>query len=256
MTSLNGRVAIVSGASEGIGFATASLLASEGAHVVICARRDGPLKAAAAAIAADGGSVEAHSIDVSDSDAWGGLVADVAARHGRLDMLVNNAMASTYASILDTDIADWRRDFAVNTEAVFIGTREAMRAMIPNGGGAIVNIGSACGTRAMAGMAAYSASKAALAHFTACAAIEGATHGVRVNAVIPGQIATPATLAFDAMAPEKAGAIRMAIPMQRSGTPEEIAAAVLFLLSDAASYITGVSLPVDGAKTVQLYMPA
>ena len=255
MSRLEGRVALVTGASEGIGRATAERLAAEGAHVMICARRPEPLSEAEGAIRAAGGSVEARVLDVSDSDAYAATIADLAKRRGRLDMLVNNAMSVHYGPILDTTLEAWRKDFAVNADAVFVGTREAMRVMIPQGSGSIVNISSATGIRAMPNMASYSASKAALIQFTAVAAMEGAPHNVRVNAIVPGQVATPATLAFEKMAPEKADATTAAIPMKRSGQPTELAAAITFLLSDDASYITGVALPVDGGKAVQLYMP-
>jgi meso-butanediol dehydrogenase / (S,S)-butanediol dehydrogenase / diacetyl reductase len=255
MTDLSGRVAIVTGASEGIGLATAQRLAADGAHVVICARREGPLAEAEASIRNAGGSVEAHRLDVSDFDAYAALIKDVIGRNGRLDMMVNNAMSSHFAPVVDMTIEDWRQDFAVNADAVFIGTREAMRAMIPNRSGSIVNISSACGMRAMPNATSYSASKAALIHFTAAAAIEGAPHNVRVNTVVPGQVETPATRAFADAMPGQADATTAAIPMKRSGQPEELANVIAFLLSDEASYVTGVALPVDGGKTVQLYMP-
>lgn len=256
MGRMRDKVVLVTGASEGIGRATAELIAAEGGHVVIAARRPEPLEETRAAIEAAGGSVEAHQLDVSDLDAYAALIADVGKRHGRLDGLVNNAMSATYKMLADLTIEDWRRDFAVNGEAVFIGTREAMKLMVPAKRGSIVNISSACGVRAMPGMPSYSASKAALIHFSNCAAIEGAPHNVRVNSIVPGQIATPATLQFQKMAPDAADAVTRTIPMERSGEPAELAGAVLFLLSDESSYVSGVALPVDGAKTIQLYMPS
>lgn len=255
MERFKGKVAIVTGGSDGIGRATVQRLCNEGAHVVICARRPDRLAEAKDAIEASGGSVETRVLDVSDTDAFAAMIADVAERHGRLDMLVNNAMSVHYGPLLDATLDDWRKDFAVNADAVFVGTREAMRVMIPQGSGAIVNISSTTGLRALSGMASYSASKAALIHFTAVAAMEGAPHNVRVNTIVPGQVATPATVAFQEMAPDTADATTAAIPMQRSGQPTELAAAITFLLSDDASYITGVALPVDGGKAVQLYMP-
>lgn len=256
MGRMRDKVVLVTGASEGIGRATAELIAAEGGHVVIAARRPEPLEETRAAIAAAGGSVEAHQLDVSDLDAYAALIADIAKRHGRLDGLVNNAMSATYKMLADLTIEDWRRDFKVNGEAVFIGTREAMKLMVAAGKGSIVNISSACGVRAMPGMPSYSASKAALIHFSNCAAIEGAPHNVRVNSIVPGQIATPATVQFQQYAPDAAAAVTKTIPMERSGDPKELAQAVLFLLSDESSYVSGVALPVDGGKTIQLYMPS
>lgn len=249
-----GKVAFITGGSDGIGLATAQLLARGGAHVVICARRPDRLAAALASIQALG-SAEAHQLDVSDSEAFAALVADVAARHGRLDMMVNNAMSVHYAPIGKLTLEQWRKDFAVNADAVFVGTKAAMAVMGAQGSGSIVNISSTCGIRAAPYMSSYSASKAALIQFTAVAAMEGARAGVRVNAIVPGQVQTPATEDYSKHAPDAAAATTAAIPMGRGGQPDELAEAIAFLLSDRASYITGVALPVDGGKSAQLYLP-
>jgi len=253
---LAGKVALVTGGSDGIGRATAALLARRGAQVVICGRRQEVLDEARAEIEAQGGKVEAVQLDVTDFDAFTALIEDTAARHGRLDMLVNNAMSTHYAPISRLKLEHWRKDFAVNAEAVFIGTKAAMKVMAAQGGGSIVNISSTTGIRAMANYSSYSASKAALIQFTAVAAMEGARQGIRVNAVVPGQVNTAATVDFAAKAPEIAARTEDAIPMGRGGKPDELAEAIVFLLSDAASYITGVALPVDGGKSAQLYIPS
>ncbi|MBS0477034.1 MAG: SDR family oxidoreductase [Proteobacteria bacterium] len=254
-----GQVAIVTGGSDGIGLATARLLAARGATVVICARRPEKLEEARAEIARVG-KVEAHQLDVSDEAAFTTLVEDVAARHGRLDMLVNNAMSVHYAPIQHLSLQHWRKDFAVNADAVFVGTKAAMKVMATQAQtgrqrGSIVNIASTCGIRAAPNMASYSASKAALIHFTAAAAMEGAPLGIRVNAIVPGQVQTAATADFAARAPDVAERTASAIPMARGGDPEELAEAIVFMLSPAASYITGTALPVDGGKAAQLYLP-
>lgn len=253
---LAGTVAIVTGGSDGIGRATAALLARRGATVVICARRPEVLGEAKNAIEGEGGKVETFQLDVSDEAAFAGLIADVAARHGRLDFLVNNAMSVHYAPISKLTTEHWRKDFAVNAEAVFVGTKAAMKVMAKQGKGSIVNVASTTAIRATANMSSYSASKAALIQFSAVAAMEGARSGIRVNVIVPGQVQTAATADFATKAPESAAKTTEAIPMGRGGEPGELAEAIVFMLSDAASYITGVALPVDGGKAAQLYIPS
>ena len=253
---LAGTVAIVTGGSDGIGRATAALLARRGATVVICARRPEVLGEAKKAIEGEGGKIETFQLDVSDEAAFAGLIEDVAARHGRLDFLVNNAMSVHYAPISKLTTEHWRKDFAVNAEAVFVGTKAAMKVMAKQGKGSIVNVASTTAIRATANMSSYSASKAALIQFSAVAAMEGARSGIRVNVIVPGQVQTAATADFATKAPESAARTTEAIPMGRGGEPGELAEAIVFMLSDAASYITGVALPVDGGKAAQLYIPS
>jgi meso-butanediol dehydrogenase / (S,S)-butanediol dehydrogenase / diacetyl reductase len=248
-----GKVVIVTGGSDGIGRATAKLLIARGAKVAVCGRRQELLDATRSEL---GDACEVHRVDVSDEAALTAFINDVAARHGRLDGLVNNAMSVHYAPISKLSLAHWRKDFAVNADAVFIATKAAMALMAKSDGGSIVNISSPTGIKAAPYMASYSASKAALTHFTACAAMEGGPANIRVNAIVPGQVMTAATEDWASKAPETASKTAAAIPMLRGGRPEELAEPIVFLLSDAASYITGVALPVDGGKAAQLYMPS
>ena len=250
------KIAFITGGSDGIGKATAMTLANRGAHVVICARRAEKLAQTEQEINESGSSAESLELDVGDVAAFEKAINDIVARHGKIDMLVNNAASTHYAPISKLTLEHWQKDFQVNADAVFVGTKTAMAAMAKTGGGSIVNVSSSCGMRAAHNMASYSASKAALTHFSNCAAIEGAASGIRVNTVVPGQVQTAATKQFAKAAPDFAAATEKAIPMGRGGEPEEIANVIAFLLSDAASYVTGVALPVDGGKVAQLYLPS
>jgi NAD(P)-dependent dehydrogenase (short-subunit alcohol dehydrogenase family) len=252
---MQGKVVFITGGSDGIGRATAIRLAEEGAKVIICARRKENLADAQAAVKAVGGHVEALQLDVSDTTAYAKAIEDAHARHGRLDGLVNNAMSVHYADIMSTSLEDWKADFAVNADAVFVGTKTALKLMYPQKSGAVVNIASTNGLLAMTGMSSYSASKAALIHFSAVAALEAAEHNVRVNVIAPGQILTPAVDNFAKINPERAAKSTAAIPMKRGGQPKELANVVLFLLSDESTFITGACLPVDGGKSVQMHVP-
>lgn len=256
MQDMAGRVAIVTGGSDGIGRATSLLLAARGAHVAVLARGMEKLAATRDAILAAGGSVEIHSIDLSDADAYAALVTQIAHAHGRLDMLVNNAMSVHYAPLHKLSMDHWRKDFAVNADAVFAGTKAAIAAMRNGAGGSIVNVSSTTAIRAAPYMASYSSSKAAMIQFSAVAAMEVARENIRINCVVPGQVQTAGNEDFARRAPDVAAKTAEAIPMGRGGLPEELAESIAFLLSDAAAYITGVALPVDGGKSAQLYLPS
>ena len=247
-----GKVAFVSGGGTGIGAATAMRFAREGATVVICGRRKEPLDEVAAQIARAGGKAEAVQADVSDEAQYVGAIEAAAERHGRLDILVNNAMAFTWGPIVKTSTAQWRSNFATSVDGTFWGTRTAMKLMRGRGG-AIVNVSSICGTLGTAQMAGYSAAKAAVINFTRAAAAEGAPANIRVNVVIPAVVDTPGSAGMLADPKARHNAQKL-IPMGRIGAPEEQAAAIAFLASDDASYITGVALPVDGGRSAVLVM--
>lgn len=250
------KVVIVTGSSYGIGRSAAEGFAREGAQVVICARGREKLEEAEKAILDAGGRVTAKCIDLADLEAFAGLIRETAASFGRLDVLVNNAAVTRHGPIATMSVEKWRKNFSVTADATFVGTREAMKIMIPQRSGAIVNVSSSCGSRAAMGVSAYSAAKAALTQFSNCAAMEAAPFNVRVNTVIPGSVDTPANQAATAGDQQVIDALEDAIPMKRSGRPEELAAAILFLASDEASFITGAELPVDGGKLAELYVPA
>jgi NAD(P)-dependent dehydrogenase (short-subunit alcohol dehydrogenase family) len=250
------KVVIVTGSSLGIGFASAQQFANEGAHVVLCARNAEKLKYAAQQISDAGGKVSFEVIDLEDTDLFKGLIERTAESQGRLDVLVNNAAVTRHRTIDNMSLEQWRKNFCVTADATFVGTKTAMSIMAKQEqGGSIVNISSSCGSKATIGVSGYSAAKAAVNSFSSCAAMEGATQGVRVNTVVPGSVATAASQAAVGGNQKIQDAIHETIPMKRSGTPEEIAAAITFLASDEASFITGVELPVDGGKLAQLYVP-
>lgn len=244
---MQGKVAFVTGGGSGIGAATAQRLAQEGATVVVCGRRREPLDAVVAGIVAAGGKAEAVVADVSDEAGFTAALEAAAQRHGRLDVLVNNAMAYTWGSIEEMSTADWHANFTTSVDGTFWGTRTAMRLM-KGKGGAIVNVSSICGQLGTPWMAGYSAAKAAIDNFSRAAAAEGAPHGIRVNVVIPAVVETPATAGMLADEASRRNTEKL-IPMGRVGQPEELANAILFLASDEASYITGASLPVDGGRS-------
>ena len=247
---LQGKVAFVSGGSSGIGAATARRMAQEGAVVVICGRHQDTLDKVVADIRAAGGQAEAVVADVGVEAQYVGAIEAAAQRHGKLDILVNNAMAYTWGALDAMSTADWHANFSTTVDGSFWGTRTALQLMKQRGG-SIVNVSSICGQLGVPWMAGYSAAKAAVDNFSRAAAAEGAPHGVRVNVVIPAVVETPATagmLATD----ESRKATEKLIPMGRVGQPEDLANAIVFLASDEASYITGASLPVDGGRSAVL----
>ncbi len=251
-----GRVAIVTGGSMGIGRSTVLQLVAEGAHVVSCARRKPKLDDLEAATKGLSGSFTGYVLDVGDTEAFAAMINETAATHGRLDVLVNNAPSVIGGMVVDQTLEDWRANFGIGVDSVFIGVQAALRIMIPQRSGSIVNISSVSSLRAGIAAGAYGAAKAALNQFSQCAAMEAAPHNVRINVVAPGAVDTPglnaATLKNDAVKK----IITDAIPMQRAATPEEVAQAICFLASDEASFITSVVLPVDGGKNAQMYVPA
>lgn len=255
MPRLQSKVALITGAGTGIGAAMASVFAAEGAHVVVSGDREPSLAQTAARIREAGGSVETRVCDVTDEAVLATMIRDVVSSRGRLDILVNNAFRMTAAPIATMSTTAWKASFDVALDGVFFATRTALPLMMEAGGGAILNISSTAGHAALHSLAGYSSAKAALEAFTRVAAIEGAAGGVRVNALAPGCIGTPGTLAaFPTDAARRA--MHRLIPLGRFGDPQEIAKAALFLVSDDASFVTGTCLVVDGGQRASLGAPA
>jgi len=251
---LEGKIALITGGGTGIGAATARLFAREGATVAICGRRREPLDAVVHEIAQEGSRAEAHTVDVGDDVAFTQLVQGIAQRHGRLDILVNNAFAIAFGPIESLATEQWHVNFRITLDAVFFGIRAAMPIMAKQGGGSIVNIGSTAGHAGQAGLAGYSTAKAALENLTRNAAVEGARGNVRVNTLAPGVIATEGTEAAFAD-PRARAAMEALIPLGRLGKPDEIANGILFVASDEASFMTGACLIIDGGQRASIGAP-
>jgi 3-oxoacyl-[acyl-carrier protein] reductase len=242
MLKLTGRVAIVTGASRGIGRAIARRLAAQGATVVAGARGQHAADVVAE-IRGAGGRAEPASIDVTDSAAAGALVGDVVTRLGRVDILVNNAGIARDQLMLRMKREDWDAVLATNLTAAFTFSQAVLRPMVKQRGGRIICISSVVGQMGNAGQANYAASKAGLIGFARALAREVASRGITVNVVAPGLIDTDMTRAIgDDVREQWAGQV----PLGRLGTPDDVAAAVCFLASDEAAYITGQVLAVNG----------
>jgi 3-oxoacyl-[acyl-carrier protein] reductase len=242
MIDLSQRVALVTGASRGIGRATARLLAAQGAFVVAAARGENAA-ATVEEIAAAGGRAEALALDVADSAAIEAGVAGIVSAHGRLDILVSNAGIARDQLLLRMKRDDWDAVLATNLTAAYACAQAVLKPMVKQRSGRIINITSVVGQTGNAGQANYAASKAGLIGFTKALALEVASRNITVNAVAPGLIETDMTRAISEGAQE-AWADR--IPLKRLGTPDDVASAVAFLASDEASYITGQVLAVNG----------
>ena len=242
--SLSGKVALVTGASQGIGESIAKALAAAGAHVVVAARREDKASAVAQAIAAAGGSAEAVRLDVSDPASVSAAFKSLVEKHGKLDVLVNNAGITDDGLILRMPKDSWDKVIATDLTGVFLCAQEAAKTMLKKRvAGRIVNITSVVGLMGNPGQTNYAAAKAGVVGFTKALAREIGSRGITVNAVAPGYIETTMT---DVLSEEQRKALVGQIVLGRLGTPEDVAAAVVFLASDAAAYVTGTTLNVSG----------
>jgi pyridoxal 4-dehydrogenase len=241
---LSGQTAVVTGAARGLGFATARRLAAEGARVALFDRDAEALTGAVEALVREGAEASAHVADVSDEQAVRATVAEVLAAGGRIDVLVNNAGVYPHFPFEELTFSDWRRVLATNLDGVYLCTHAVYPAMRERGYGRIVNVSSATFFIGYPGLSAYVASKGGIIGFTRALASEAGRHGITVNAVTPGLIATEGVLGG-----EEAGLFDEIVTQQatpRRGEPEDIADCIAYLAGPAAGFITGQTINVDG----------
>ncbi|MGI2030215.1 SDR family oxidoreductase [Endozoicomonas acroporae] len=244
--NLKGKIALVTGASRGIGEAIARLLAEQGAHVIVSSRKLESSEAVCSSIRDSGGSAEAIPCHIGDMDQITALFETIKAKHGQLDILVNNAAANPYfGHILDTDLAAFQKTVDVNIRGYFFMCAEAGKIMRKNNGGNIVNVASVNGVVPGHMQGIYSVTKAAVISMTKAFAKECAGLNIRVNALLPGLTETKFASALTGNPAILKQALTH-IPMNRSAAPEEMAGTVLYLVSDASSYTTGACINVDG----------
>ncbi len=248
-----GRVALIAGASKGIGAATAELLAHQGAAVVLLARSVPPIEALAESIRRAGGRALAVAADVADDAAMQRAVEAGLAAFGRLDIAFNNATDGPRpAPLAELDLDGFDKGIRTNVRGTFIGMRHEITAMLATGGGAIVNMASLAGVIGVSGLAAYVSGKAGIIGLSKAAALDYADRGIRVNVVAPGPILTHH---LEAAGPEAQRQAGLATPMRRIGRADEVAQVVSWLASDAASFVTGVVLPIDGGQSAGHKIP-
>ena len=243
---LDGKVTIITGASRGIGKATARLLASQGATVVLAARNEQAIMLLSDEIQSAGGAAMAVPVDIGIPDSVETLIRKTVEAYGRLDGAFNNAAGGPPPTPLaDLTVGDFDQSIAVNIRGTFLCMKYEIPAMLAAGGGSIVNMSSTAGLRGVPGLAGYVASKHAIIGLTKVAALDYGRRGIRVNALTPGPIVTERLAALEPREREKISAF---VPIGRLGRPEEVAATVAWLLSEQSSFINGAVIPVDGGK--------
>ena len=248
---LSGRIALVTGASRGIGESIAKTLAASGAHVIISSRKVEGCQAVADAIIAEDGSAEAMACHIGDMEQISNIFSAIREKHGKLDILVNNAATNPYfGHILDTDLGAFQKTVDVNIRGYFFMSIEGAKLMRDNGGGSIINVASINGVIPGAMQGIYSITKAAVISMTKAFAAECAGQKIRVNALLPGATDTK----FAATLVKNEAILKQVlthVPLNRVAEPDEMAGAVLYLASDASSYTTGISLNVDGGYLIK-----
>jgi NAD(P)-dependent dehydrogenase (short-subunit alcohol dehydrogenase family) len=242
---LNGQVALVTGSSMGLGEATARVLAEHGAHVIISSRKQDQCDEVAGKFRDDGLSAEGYACNIGKEADIDAIYEHIGTKHGRLDVLVNNAVLSPWRSIEDTDRGLMMKALETNTAGYWFMATGAVKLMKKQGKGSIVNISSVAARRPSTNLALYSTFKASLDGMTKSFAQEFGPDGIRVNTILPGLFETKLA---DAFTPEQKEATKAKVPLRRLGDPREIGGTVLFLASEASGYITGTSIVVDGGS--------
>jgi 3-oxoacyl-[acyl-carrier protein] reductase len=246
------QVCIVSGAGQGLGRAVALEMAGEGAKVVLLERNPDTVGKVASEISDNGGRAEAYELDVTDYDAYGKVIADVLAKFGRIDALVNNAAINPPArTILEDNLDDWRQTIGINLEAVYMGSKLVVAHMARRRDGRIINIASIQGFAASGGVGSYNAAKGGMIALTKSMAVELGPYNILVNAVAPGFMSTPMSVIDGVNETETPEFIEWyvnkgKIPLRRTGYPEDVSGTVVFLASRYCRYMTGQLLVVDG----------
>ena len=247
MFKLSNKIAVITGASQGIGKVIAEVLSSAGAHVICVARTENKIKALANEINIKSGTASYKPCDISDGEAFASLINDTVKEYGKLDILINNAGITKDALVMRMNEDQWDTVINTNLKGAFYGMKAAIRPMMKNRSGRIINITSIVGLTGNPGQANYAASKAGLIGMTKSIAKEVATRGITVNCIAPGWIGTDMT---DELSDATKDQFLSRIPIGRIGAPEDIAHAALFLASDEANYITGQTITVDGGRII------
>jgi NAD(P)-dependent dehydrogenase (short-subunit alcohol dehydrogenase family) len=252
MNLLSDQVCMITGAGQGLGRAVALEMAKEGARVILLERNPETIETVAAEISSDGGSAEPYQLDVTNYDAYGTIIADVIRKHGKIDVLVNNAAINPPAkTILEDNLEDWRRTIQINLEAVYMGSKLVAPQMAKQKDGRIISIASIQGFASSGTVGSYNAAKGGIIAFTKSMAVELGPYNILVNAVAPGFMSTPMSIINGVNETETPEFIewyvdKAKIPLRRTGYPEDVSGTVIFLASPYCRYMTGQLLVVDG----------